>query len=229
MKEDCIHFKKFWTSRATHNLLYTSVYFCIFLYVFISFCTWLIMVSVIRLAWKKNKCAYFPEPPRVYLLPWAVLFYAESKVTAVAKLTDKQRRFCDEYLVDANATAAAIRAGYSKRTAASIGAENLIKPDIKNYIARRMAEKEAELIADQDEVLQYLTSVMRGQSRSSVVVVENVGDYMSEAREMEKGPDEKERLKAAELLGRRHNLFSEKVKVDVNLPVVISGADDLED
>lgn len=187
------------------------------------------MVSVIRLAWKKNKCASFPEPPRVYLLPWAVLFYAESKVTAVAKLTDKQRRFCDEYLVDANATAAAIRAGYSKRTAASIGAENLIKPDIKNYIARRMAEKEAELIADQDEVLQYLTSVMRGRSRSSVVVVENVGDYMSEAREMEKGPDEKERLKAAELLGRRHNLFSEKVKVDVNLPVVISGADDLED
>ena len=137
------------------------------------------MVSVIRLAWKKNKCASFPEPPRVYLLPWAVLFYAESKVTAVAKLTDKQRRFCDEYLVDANATAAAIRAGYSKRTAASIGAENLIKPDIKNYIARRMAEKEAELIADQDEVLQYLTSVMRGQSRSSVVVVENVACSVS--------------------------------------------------
>lgn len=229
MKGDCIHFKKFWMGEATHSRLYTSVHFCIFLYVFISFCTWLIMVSVIRLAWKKNKCASFPEPPRVYLLPWAVLLYTESKVTAVAKLTDKQRRFCDEYLVDANATAAAIRAGYSKRTAASIGAENLIKPDIKNYIAQRMAEKEAELIADQDEVLQYLTSVMRGQSRSSVVVVENVGDYMSEARELEKGPDEKERLKAAELLGRRHNLFSEKVKVDVNLPVVISGADDLED
>ena len=161
--------------------------------------------------------------------PRAVLGYFERKVMTVAKRTDRQGRFCDEYPVDASATAAAIRAGYSKRTAASIGAENLIKPDIKTYIAQRMAEKEAELIADQDEVLQYLTAVMRGLSRSSVIVVENIGDYMSEAREMEKGPDEKERLKAAELLGRRHNLFSEKVKVDMNLPVVISGADELED
>ena len=143
----------------------------------------------------------------------------------MAKLTAKQQRFCDEYLIDANATAAAIRAGYSAKTAAAIGAENLIKPNIKNYIAKRMAEKESQLIADQDEVLKYLTSVLRGESKSEEIVV----DYMSEARTMKKAPSEKDRLKAAELLGKRYNLFSDKMKVDVALPVIISGADELED
>lgn len=147
----------------------------------------------------------------------------------MAKLTAKQQRFCNEYLIDANATAAAIRAGYSAKTAAAIGAENLIKPNIKNYIAKRMAEKESQLIADQDEVLKYLTSVLRGESKSEEIVVENVGDYMSEARTMKKAPSEKDRLKAAELLGKRYNLFSDKMKVDVALPVIISGADELED
>lgn len=128
----------------------------------------------------------------------------------MAKLTAKQQRFVDEYLIDLNATQAAIRAGYAKKTAYSIGEENLRKPEIKSRIETRMAEKEAALIADQDEVLKYLTSVMRGRSRASVVVVENVGDYMSQAREMEKSPDEKERLKAAELLGKRYGLFDKR-------------------
>lgn len=79
-----------------------------------------------------------------------------------------------------------------------------------------MAEKEAALIADQDEVLKYLTSVMRGQSRSSVVVVESAGDFISKAREMEKSPDEKERLKAAELLGKRYGLYSGGNKQKIN-------------
>nr|DAD73175.1 MAG TPA: Terminase small subunit [Myoviridae sp. ct25F5] len=146
----------------------------------------------------------------------------------VAKLTAKQQRFCDEYLVDANATAAAIRAGYSAKTAAVIGAENLIKPNIKNYISQRMAEKESQLIADQNEVLKYLTSVMRGESRSSVVVVENTGDFMSAAREMEKAPDEKERLKAAELLGKRYGLYTDKVDqvVDMDLNITVDYGDE---
>lgn len=128
----------------------------------------------------------------------------------MAKLTAKQQRFVDEYLIDLNATQAAIRAGYSKQTARKIAQENLTKLDIKNRIEERMAEKEKELIADQNEVLKYLTSVMRGRSRASVVVVENIGDYMSQAREMEKSPDEKERLKAAELLGKRYGLFDKQ-------------------
>ncbi len=147
----------------------------------------------------------------------------------MAKLTAKQQRFCDEYLIDLNATQAAIRAGYSARSARQIADRNMSNDDIQEYIKARMAEKESQLIADQDEVLKYLTSVLRGESRSEEIVVENIGDYMSEARTMEKAPSEKDRLRAAELLGKRYNLFSDKMKVDVALPVVISGADDLED
>lgn len=146
----------------------------------------------------------------------------------VAKMTLKQQLFCDEYLIDLNATQAAIRAGYSKRTAYSIGNENLTKPELKKYIEERMAEKEAALIADQDEVLRYLTSVMRGESKSSVVVVESTGDFSSKAREMEKAPDEKERLKAAEMLGKRYGLYTEKVEqqVDMDLNIKIDYGDD---
>ena len=145
------------------------------------------------------------------------------------KMTAKQMRFCDEYLIDLNATQAAIRAGYSQKNARNIASENLAKPYIKEYIEARMAEKESALIADQNEVLKYLTSVMRGESQSEVVVVENIGDFTSEARTMKKAPDEKERLKAAELLGKRYGLYKDKVDVEGAIPVVISGGDDLED
>lgn len=141
----------------------------------------------------------------------------------MAKLTAKQQRFCDEYLIDLNATQAAIRAGYSKKTARVIGQQNLSKLAVKNYINERMKEKEAELIADSDEVMRYLTSVLRGQSQSEVVVVENIGDYMSEARLIQKAPDEKERLKAAELLGKAHQIFVDKVEqtVDMDLNITV--------
>lgn len=146
----------------------------------------------------------------------------------MAKMTPKQQLFCDEYLIDLNATQAAIRAGYSKKTAYSIGVENLKKPEIKKYIADRMAEKETELIADQDEVLKYLTSVMRGRTQSEVVVVEGVGEGCSVARTMEKAPDEKERLKAAELLGKRYGLYTEKVEqaVDMELNITVDYGED---
>lgn len=145
----------------------------------------------------------------------------------MAKLTAKQQRFCDEYLIDLNATQAAIRAGYSKKTARVIGAQNLSKLAVKNYINERMKEKEAELIADSDEVMRYLTSVLRGQSQSEVVVVENIGDYMSEARLIQKAPDEKERLKAAELLGKAHQIFVDKVEqtVDMDLNITVDYGD----
>ena len=140
----------------------------------------------------------------------------------MAKMTPKQQRFCDEYLIDLNATQAAIRAGYSKKTAYSIGIENLRKPEIKSYIDARMAEKESELIADQDEVLKYLTSVMRGKAKSEIVVVEGIGDGCSEARAVQKAPDEKERLKAAELLGKRYGLYTEKIDADIDTDLNIT-------
>lgn len=145
------------------------------------------------------------------------------------KLTLKQQRFADEYIICANATQAAIKAGYSKKTATKIGAENLTKLDIQKYIDEKLAQLASEKIADQTEVLQYLTSVMRGESTAEIVVVEGEGEGYSSARRINKAPDEKERLKAAELLGKRHGLFTEKVNLDAPIPVIITGSDELED
>lgn len=144
----------------------------------------------------------------------------------MAKMTAKQQRFCDEYLIDLNATQAAIRAGYSERTAYSTAAENMTKPVIKDYISARMAEKEEALIAKQDEVLKYLTAVMRGETESSTVVIEAQEDGTTAAREMQKRPAESERLRAAELLGKRYGLYTDKVDVGGSVGVVI--VDDIE-
>lgn len=147
------------------------------------------------------------------------------------KMTEKQKRFCDEYLIDLNATQAAIRAGYSSNYANTNASKLLQITTIKEYISKRMAEKESELIADQDEVLKYLTSVMRGKSVSEVIVVEGVGDGCSEARAVEKTPDEKERLKAAELLGKRYGLYTEKLEqqVDMELNITVDYGDGNEE
>lgn len=163
----------------------------------------------------------------------------------MAKLTEKQKRFCDEYLIDLNATQAAIRAGYSEKTAAVIATENLRKPNIKEYIENRLAEKEKELIADQDEVLRYLTSVMRREMKESVVVtLQNKTEKW--VKDEETGKLKKQTVteespavveiparlsdsnKAAELLGKRYGLYTEKVEADILLPV-FGGEDDLED
>ena len=130
------------------------------------------------------------------------------------KLTLKQKRFADEYIISGNATDAAKKAGYSKKTAFTIATENLKKPYIKQYIDQRIKELDDKKIAKQEEVLQYLTSVLRGESESAIVVVEGCGDGYSEARTVKKTPDEKERLKAAELLGKRYRIFSEKSEVE---------------
>lgn len=136
-------------------------------------------------------------------------------------MTEKQKRFADEYLKDLNATQAAIRAGYSKKTAYSIGFEILKKPEIKSYIDEQLDNIHEETIADAKEVMGYLTSVMRGQSEADVVVVEGTGDGYSEAKLIKKPPDEKERLKAAELLGKRYGLFTERMQVEGNTAVTI--------
>ncbi|MFC4355320.1 terminase small subunit [Chryseomicrobium palamuruense] len=142
-------------------------------------------------------------------------------------LTGKQKRFCDEYLIDCNGTQAAIRAGYSPKTANVIASSNLTKVNIKAYIEQRMKEIEDEQIADAKEVMKYLTSVLRGESEAEIVVVEGDGDGMSSARRITKAPDEREKLKAAELIGKRYGIFTEKVNVEGAIPVIIHN--DLED
>lgn len=155
----------------------------------------------------------------------------------MAKMTAKQRRFCDEYLLSLNATQAAIRAGYSKKTAAVIATENLTKPNIVEYIEKRMAEKEKTLIAEQDEVMKYLTAVMRREMTENVVVTvsEKKSFYAPDEKgTMRKQTVEKEtpqiveipaRLsdanKAAELLGKRYGLFTDQVHLSGPVPVII--------
>ena len=137
-------------------------------------------------------------------------------------LNEKQQRFADEYLIDLNATRAAIRAGYSEKTAAAQAARLLKNVNVSAYIKEKMADQREDTIASADEVMRYLTSVIRGQSRSHVLARNDLGaEYI-----LEKPPDEKERLKAAELMGKRHQLFTDKVKVDGNMPVMI--VDDLD-
>ena len=127
-------------------------------------------------------------------------------------MTAKEKRFGDEFLLDMNYTQAAIRAGYSKARASEQAYQLLQKTTVQKYLSERMSEKESELIADQDEVLKYLTSVLRGKSTSSVLARDEIGAE----RVIEKPPDEKERLKAAELLGKRYGLYTDKVDLDAD-------------
>ena len=82
-----------------------------------------------------------------------------------------------------------------------------------------MQKLEDKAIAKQDEILRYLTSVMRGESKSAVIVVEGTGEGCSDARVVYKPPDEKERTKAAELLGKRHSLWTEKIDIEGGLTI----------
>lgn len=137
----------------------------------------------------------------------------------------RQKRFCDEYLIDCNATQAAIRAGYSPKTAKNIGNENLTKPNLKAYIDEQLEILHSEKIATADEVLQYLTSIMRGEHREQTLKF--IGEGVQKITNIDVSA--KERLKAAELIGKRYGIFKDNVDVGGSIPVVISGGDDLED
>ncbi|WP_308575523.1 terminase small subunit [uncultured Fusobacterium sp.] len=129
------------------------------------------------------------------------------------KLTPKQKAFCEFYIETGNQTEAAIKAGYSKKTARVIGQENLLKPAIKEYLEKRLAEIDAKRIANADEVLEYLTKVMRGEEKDQFGLEISIQD----------------RTKAAELLGKRYRLFTDKVQLGGTLPVMIVGEEKLEE
>lgn len=145
-------------------------------------------------------------------------------------MTDKQQKFADEYIIDCNASRA-YKAAYPNVKKDSVARANgsrlLAKANIKAYIEEKLTEISSQKMAEATEVMEYLTSVLRGQSKASVVVVEGYSDGRSEAKIIEKPPDEKERLKAAELLGKRYGLFTDKVNVEGGTKVVI--VDDLDD
>ena len=137
----------------------------------------------------------------------------------------KQKRFCDEYLIDCNATKAAIRAGYSEKTAKQMGAENLSKPDLRAYIDEQLERLHNEKTADAQEVMEYLTAVMRGEHTEQVLKL--IGEGVQTITNSDVSA--KERLKAAELIGKRYGLFTDKIGLDGAVPVVITGDDQLED
>lgn len=147
-------------------------------------------------------------------------------------MTEKQKMFADEYLIDLNATRA-YRTVYktikNDGVARRNGSRLLTNADIKKYIDERLEEIRNEKTADAQEVMEYLTAVLRGESTSEEIVVEGLGDGVSEARTMEKRPSERDRLKAAELLGKRFGLYTDKVEMDADMDLNITidyGEDD---
>ena len=113
------------------------------------------------------------------------------------KLKPKELIFAEEWLKTTNATQSAIKAGYSERTAYSSGSRLLKKVDVKQYIDERLAEMKENSIADTDEVMQFLSSTMRG----------DIPDQFG------LDPALNDRIKAAELIGKRYKLFTDKQEI----------------
>lgn len=119
------------------------------------------------------------------------------------ELTEKQKRFIDYYIETGNASESARRAGYNGDNLNKIGSENLTKLD--KYIKARLESAESERIASANEVLEYLTAVLRGNEKDQFGLDASLRD----------------RNRAAELLGKRYALFTEKQEVSSNIPIII--------
>lgn len=146
------------------------------------------------------------------------------------KLTPKQKAFADYYIELGNATEAAIKAGYNKNSARFVGSENLTKPNIKNYIEERMKQIESDRIAKAEEVLAFLSSSLRGDVLEEVVATESDGVGGVKPVILKRQLSAKDRIKAAELLGKRYTLFSDKIDANVKTTTIIfEGEDALED
>lgn len=143
----------------------------------------------------------------------------------VVAMNARQKRFCDEYLIDCNATQAAIRAGYSKKTARVIATRLLADVAIKSQIDEQLEQLHSKKVANAQEVVEFLTAVMRGEHTEQTLKF--VGDGIQTITRIDVGA--KDRIKAAELLGKRYGIWKDSIEVGGAIPVVISGSDDLED
>lgn len=166
----------------------------------------------------------------------------------MAKLTEKQQRFVDEYLIDLNATQAAIRAGYSVKTAREQASQNLTKLNIQQEISEKMAERSKRTGVNQDRVVMELAkiafvnaadvidsddaTIKAGATADDTAAIQSVKVKVIPTKEGEGVEREirlNDKLKALELLGKHLGMWNDKLDVNVNIPVVISGEDDLED
>ena len=121
-------------------------------------------------------------------------------------LTPKQKAFADYYIECGNATKAAKRAGYSAKTAARIGSENLQKLDISEYIARRTQAQNEARVASADEVLQFFSSVMRGEVKDQFGLDAALSDRLSAGKELMKrfaAADNSARADVPQIIDRR--------------------------
>lgn len=125
-------------------------------------------------------------------------------------MTPKQRKFCDEYIKTGNATQAAIKAGYSKKTAYKIGAENLRKPQIKKYIDSKLKDISNNAIATAEETLGILTKIVRGEHTEQVITAE--GDVI------DKHPDTNQIIRASSEILKRYPLVQD-ININGNLSV----------
>lgn len=147
----------------------------------------------------------------------------------MAKLTEKQKLFCENYLMTMNAVDAylAVYKNCKSRDNASKHASRLLAlPHIRAYVDTCLEKAHSNKVADIQEVMEYLTSVMRGETSSEVVMVIGTGEGCSEPCKVSKAPSEKERLKAAELIGKRYALFtgSDTKEDDSDSVVIVNDA-----
>ena len=141
----------------------------------------------------------------------------------MVKLTEKQKRFADYYIELGNATQAAIKAGYSSKYANTNASKLLRNTAIKSYIDERLSQLASERIVSAEEVLEFLSSVMRNEQKEEVLKGVGMGEQAKTHIEV----SAKDRVKAAELLGKRYALFTDKTEMTVTeVPVFV---DDLGD
>ena len=147
----------------------------------------------------------------------------------MAALANKRHeKFCHEYIKDMNATQAAIRTGYSEKTAKMQGSRLMTNDDIKARVKELRDAYFNENIITAQQVEYELTRIALGLSNEKQVVIEGTGEGCSEARIIDKPPDEKSRLKALELMAKRHRILSGDTTIDIK-PVLIVGGDDIAD
>ena len=133
------------------------------------------------------------------------------------KMTLKQQKFADEYIISGNATQAYFIAYPSVKkesTARAAASRMLANVNVKAYIGARLEELQSKAVADQQEVMEYLTTVMRGEQKDEELILVPTGDFMSEVERHEKRSDTSQRTKAAELLGKRYGLFRDIQEVE---------------
>lgn len=129
-------------------------------------------------------------------------------------MNEKQKRFVDEYIIHANVYRAAINAGYSENYARTNASKLLAKDSIKDYKDKRLEEMKNKRTADAQEVMEYLTAVMRGEMKDEALLVVPTGDFESEVQRHDQRADTSQRTKAAELLGKRYAMWTEKTEIE---------------